>query len=139
VRQGIKDGTTQRILWALAEEGPMTMQDMMRYTGKPKECVYALLVKLLRPTIKPAYPKRVYICQWVYDQEGQKRYPRPMYALGDLPDAPRPVADKKANDKRRRDKRRVMLTMNSVFNLAALSRVQWHKKCANEANTAQRA
>lgn len=137
--QGIKDGTVRKLLWALAEEGPMTLQDMVRLTGKPKECVYALLTKMLRPTIKPAGPKRIYICQWVYDQEGQKRYPRPMYALGQAADAPRPVADKKANDKRRRDKRRVMLTMNSVFNLAALSRVQWHKQCANEANTAQRA
>lgn len=139
MNQGVKDGTTKKILWALAEEGPMTMQDMMRLTGKPKECVSALLVKMLRPTVRPAYPKRIYICQWVYDQEGQKRYPRPMYALGDTPDAPRPKADPRANDKRRRDKRRVMKTTNSVFNLAALSRVQWHKQCANEANTAQRA
>ena len=135
----MKGDTVRAIMRGLADEGPMTMQDMMRLTGKDKGCINPVLYKMLRPTIKPAMPKRIYICQWVYDQEGQKRYPRPMYALGDLPDVPRPKANPKANDKRRRDKVRVIKTTNSVFNLAALSRVQWHKQCANEANTAQRA
>lgn len=134
-----KDGTVQRLLRALIDEGPMTMQDMVRLTGKPKSSIHPILCKMLRPTKRPVYPKRIYIYQWVYDQEGQKRYPRPMYAIGDRPDAPRPVADPKANDKRRRDKRRVMRTTNSVFNLAALSRVQWHKQCVNDPSTAQRA
>lgn len=135
----MRGDTVRRIMYGLAEEGPMTLQDLVRLTGVEKEILHTVLRPMMRPTKRPAYPKRIYICQWVYDQEGQKRYPRPMYALGNFPDAERPVADRKANDKRRRDKRRVMRTTNSVFNLAALSRVRWHKQCANEVSTVQRA
>ena len=135
----MRGDTVKKIMRGLVEEGPMTMQDMTRLTGKDKTILSPILRKMLRPTKIPAGPKRIYICQWVYDQEGQKRYPRRMYAIGDKPDAPRPVSDRKANEKRYRDKLRSIKTTNSVFNLAALSRVKWHKQCANEASTAQRA
>lgn len=135
----MRGDVVRQILVGLANEGPMTMQDMIELTGKDKETLSPTLRKMLRPTIKPAMPKRIYICQWVYDQEGQKRYPRPMYALGDLPDVPRPKANPKANEKRYRNKLRTIKTTNSVFNLAALSRVRWHKECVNDPSTAQRA
>lgn len=135
----MRGDTVKKIMRGLIEEGPMTLQDLVRLTGIDKTILHTVLRPMMRPTKRPAYPKRIYICQWVYDQEGQKRYPRPMYAIGDRPDAPRPVADPKANDKRRRDKRRILRTTNSVFHLAALSRVRWHKSCANEVSTAQRA
>jgi hypothetical protein len=110
------------IIRALRETGPMTLADMVALTGKPKGNVHNILRATMRETTRPAMPKRVHIADWVYDQEGQKRYPRALYALGNYPDAVKPKTDDKATGRRYRDKRRKQRAMSSVFNLATLVR-----------------
>jgi len=38
----------------------------------------------------------VHIAGWTEFADGERRFPRPLYGLGDLPDVPRPVADHNA-------------------------------------------
>lgn len=100
--------------------GLMTLADLVVATGLEKNSLWAVLRRMSAPTIKPAMPKRVYIAEWVYDQEGQKRYPRPLYGLGSGPDAKRPVADRRANKQRYVQRKRTRMATNSVFNLAGV-------------------
>ena len=120
MKRGHKTGTIEVVSKALQEVGPMTLAEMMDYTGFTKSaCSHALrdLNKML-----PTLPKRAHITQWVYDHEGQKRYPRAVYAWGNYPDAAKPERDPRANQKRSRDKKRLLSAVNSVFNLGRLSR-----------------
>ena len=107
---------TQRILQLLAEEGPMSRAEICARLGVDKEISSAIVSRLNRAW--PKTPKRVYVCSYVYDQEGERRYPRAVFALGDLPDKPRPKADTLAVRARSREKVRKLRTHNFVFNLA---------------------
>jgi hypothetical protein len=68
-------------------------------------------------------PKRIYVSAYTYDHEGQRSYPRAIYALGDKPDAKRPVPDPNANKRRYNAKVKAKHTANFVFNLALPRRV----------------
>ena len=68
------------------------------------------------------------IAQWVYDHEGQKRYPRAVYAWGNYPDAAKPERDTRATHQRHRAKKRLLSAVNSVFNLGRLSRGGYTRK-----------
>ena len=118
--RGKKPGYVQAVLDALKDYGPMTMQDLMVVTNQSKASCSRTVCSLNREW--PRTPKRVYIKAWVYDQEGQKRYPRAVYALGDRWDAAKPERDNRATQKRSRDKKRLLSAVNSVFNLGRLSR-----------------
>lgn len=63
----------------------------------------------------PTEPKRIYICDYVFDGEGLRRYPRPVFALGDLPDKPKPKSDPVAI--RRRYEANKKKRVNSVWML----------------------
>jgi DNA-directed RNA polymerase specialized sigma24 family protein len=69
----------------------------------------------------PKLPKRIYKVKYIDEHEGQRRYPRSVYALGDLPDAKKPKASAAKNSKRYR--LRVNKKVASVFHLG-LSRNQ---------------
>lgn len=114
----MRGDVVKAVMRLLREQGAMTLQDLVRDTGVPKQTLHKVLRAMQRPTLRPVGPQRIYIHSYVFDQEGQKRYPRAMFALGAYADAPRPVSDEKATQKRYRDKRRAHTTMNSVFNLA---------------------
>jgi len=134
-KRGHKTGTIDVVSKALQEVGPMTLAEMMDYTGFTKSaCSHALrdLNKML-----PTLPKRAHITQWVYDHEGQKRYPRAVYAWGNYPDAAKPARDHRANQKRSRDKKRLLSAVNSVFNLGRLSRGGYTRKRRNNAQPVQ--
>ena len=60
-------------------------------------------------------PKRIYKVRYIYEHEGQRRYPRAVYALGDLPDAKKPKSNVLANSKRWRDRSKKRVA--SVFHL----------------------
>jgi hypothetical protein len=117
---GYKNGNTQKILDALRDFGPMTRSELEQHMGLPRTALSGLTRGLLKP--RATMPKRIHITQWVYDQEGQKRYPRAVLALGNYPDAKPPVRDTKANQRRHRSKRRTLFATNSVFNLKKLVR-----------------
>ena len=114
--RNINWGTTERILEALKEFGPMTRSEIddvlnldKRNTGK---CINGCMKE------SPRKSKRIYIVNWVYDHCGSRRYPRAVYALGNEKDKEKPKRDNKAVQKKYRDKKRRLLTTNSVFNLA---------------------
>ena len=79
-RRGHKTGTIDVVSKALQEVGPMTLAEMMDYTGLSKQSASKALRDLNREMLRT--PKRAHITQWVYDHEGQKRYPRAVYAWG---------------------------------------------------------
>lgn len=95
--------------------GPMTQAELLETLGGTKGSVYKLTTNLTKPS--KTLPKRLYVSGYVFDQEGQKRYPRPVFALGNKPDVPKPVQDIPATQKRYRDKRKSHTLLNSVFNL----------------------
>jgi len=63
----------------------------------------------------PKMPQRIYRVRYVFDHEGQRRYPRAVYALGDLPDAKKPVSSYK--EIRKRYEKNKKMKINSVFQL----------------------
>ncbi len=109
-------GRIEAILDALRDYGPMTRVDIELTLGFTKEQVSRLLLCIV--TESPRRPQRAHITHYVHDQEGQKRYPRAVYAFGPGENAKPPKRDTKATQKRSRDKRKLLLATNSVFNLA---------------------
>jgi hypothetical protein len=95
--------TTLRILDALEHIGPMTRGEMCAHLRLTREKCAAIFTRLARPQLRPLGPKRVHISAWVYDgDDGERRYPRAVYAIGDGKDKPKPRSDTKANRKRYR-------------------------------------
>lgn len=110
------------ILQALKDYGPMTRIELCDVVGCDRPSVSPVLTRLNRTG--PASPKRVYVKAYVYDHEGQRRYPRAVYDLGDKPDAKPPGPDPVGARKRYLQRKKMRNTANSVFNLA-LTRKQY--------------
>lgn len=109
------------ILALLERDGPMTRAGLCRALGRPKLEVASVVSRLNR-TLK-SVPKRIYICGYVYDEEGSRiAYPRALYDLGDKPDVKRPGPDRKAVAKRWRDSTRQRVS--SVWEFAMSRRVR---------------
>lgn len=117
-RGGARTGTIDVVAKALREVGPMTLQEMVAYTGFTKSACSHALCDLNKPS--PRLPKRAYILEWVYDHEGQKNYPRAVFGWGNYPDAQKPKRDTKLIQKRYRQRKLMKMTTNSVFNLAGV-------------------
>lgn len=101
----------------LKEFGPMTAAELGQHLGLDR-FGYAALASVLNKPLKKV-GKRIHIVRWVYDHEGQRRYPRAVYALGDGLDVPRPKRDVRAVKQRYEQARRTRLRMSSVFRLGA--------------------
>lgn len=117
---GHRNGNIGKVIKALQEVGPMTMADVMNETGLNKNSASRALVDLIKDSKR--IKKRAYVKEWVYDQEGQRRYPRAVYAWGNKPDKEKPKEDKSVTQKRHRTKKRMLRAVNSVFNFGLLSR-----------------
>lgn len=109
-------GRIEAILETLRDFGPMTRVDLELTLGYTKQQVSRLTLCII--TESPRLPQRAHILTYVEDQEGQKRYPRPVYAYGPGRNAEKPKSDPKAVQKRSRDRKRRLTATNSVFNLA---------------------
>jgi len=107
--------TTKAILKGLAELGPMTRSEIQEAVGVDKESIAAIVSRLHKDT--PRTGKQIYITGWVFDAEGQRRYPRAIYALGAKPDTKKPKASTLDNRRRYERKRHALFAMNSVFNM----------------------
>lgn len=106
---------TQAIRMALEQYGSQSRAELEITAGVPKQIIAAILSRMHKET--PRIGKQIYICRYVYDAEGARRYPRAVYALGAANDAPKPQPSTKEN-KRRYDAKRIgHYRMNSVFNL----------------------
>lgn len=111
-----------KILQALKDYGPMTRIEICDVLHTTRKSVSAVMTRLNKTG--PASPKRIYVKAYVHDHEGQRRYPRAVYDLGDKPDAKPPGADPVGARKRYHQRKKMLNTANSVFNLA-LTRKQY--------------
>lgn len=105
----------REILRMLEEEGPMTRSEICSRLGRAKDEVAAIVSRLNKRT--PVAGKRIYVKDYVYDMEGERYYPRAVYALGSAKDAPKPIPDQKAVKRRYWARSQLKLKANSVFNL----------------------
>ena len=101
---------------ALTINGPMTRKEICDFIGQHRSKIASVVTRMARAT--PQKPKRVYIKRYVLEQDGQRRYPRAVYALGDRPNARKPKSDVRANRKRYLANKIDKLRNTSVFNLA---------------------
>lgn len=105
----------------LRELGPMTVNEMLfsGVPGTPNDVRKAAVrMSQISKRRHPIGERRIHITAWTRDAEGQREYPRPIYALGHGENKPKPrrkhrnavVSDwYKANQMRK--------THNFVFNL----------------------
>jgi hypothetical protein len=87
--------TVARIELAIKQHGPMTRADLERHLGMTKDQFGGCLTRMTRDL--PLAPQRIHVASYVYDQEGQRRYPRAVYAYGPGENKPKPKADTKKN------------------------------------------
>ncbi len=120
---------TRRVLAILREDGPMTRREIETQIGAGKNLVARLMLSLRSES--PRYGKRVHISGWVYDAEGQGRYPRPVYAIGPGRDVKKPARDADRTNREYEQRKKMLAATNSVFNLARL--VKWQRKPIEEA------
>lgn len=112
----------QQIQDTLTELGPMTGAELCQEMGVTKSDLSAVISRMTRPSAK--LPKRLYISGYIYEHETHdRRYPRAVYALGDLEDKPRPKTNRKEIVRRYNENKRKRLTGNSVFNLGLPRRI----------------
>jgi hypothetical protein len=91
----------------------MTRKELCDALNLEHDYVSAVLTRLANPT--KTQPKRVYVISYVHDAEGQRRYPRAMFSVGDRPDAKRPTSDRRNNRRRYDQARRNRIAGASVF------------------------
>lgn len=108
------------IMQILEDQGPSTREEICRALGEHRMIIGAIVGRMAKRT--PQSGKRLYISGWTYDCEGQRRYPRAIYAIGDKPNATKPKSDVKENSRRYRESVRKKFTANSVFNLGMTRR-----------------
>lgn len=108
----------QQVIDAIQSFGPMTRTELCRHINTPRSSTAAVISRLTRPG--RVTPKRLYVTGYVYDQEGERFYPRAVYDIGDKPDAKKPKADKLGVKRRYVQRRKVKYATNSVFNLQYL-------------------
>lgn len=112
----------QQIEKALSELGAMTGAELCQELRVEKAELSAVVSRMARPS--KTFPKRLYISGYTYEHETHnKRYPRAVYALGDLENKPKPKANRKDNVRRYNENKRKRLTGNSVFNLGLPRRI----------------
>jgi hypothetical protein len=103
-------------LEALKEFGRMTAQEFADYADIGRYDAHAVLNRMNKRT--KAGEKRIYIAAWTYGHDDARRYPRPVFMLGDKPDKPKPKPNIRAIRARYEAKKNKTFRMNSVFNMA---------------------
>lgn len=109
-----------KILRMLGEYGPMTRSEICLHLGMAKEDIASCVSRLARNA--PRAGKRIHVTGYVYDMEGERRYPRAVYALGDHPDKPKPKCNPLEVKRRYWARRKGRMTANSVFHLGMTRR-----------------
>jgi hypothetical protein len=104
-----------QILDVLERLGPLTSREVESELSGQIGSVSRVITALRRPLKRDKQKKRVYIADWVIDAEGQRKYPRARYAVGNRSDAPQPAP---AQRKSYGTKQLARLKGASVFNLA---------------------
>lgn len=102
------------ILRALGEMGPMSGSDLSRELGGNPGSIRSVLARLSKP--QALLPKRIYVSGWTHDADGERRYLRPVYSLGDKKNKARPAPDRAKADAAYRGNNRGQVS--SVWDLA---------------------
>jgi hypothetical protein len=106
----------------LSELGAMTGAELCQELGVEKAELSAVVSRMTKAS--KTLPKRLYIVGYTFEHEThERRYPRAIYALGDLPDKPKPKPNRLDNVRRYSTNKRKRLTGNSVFNLGLPRRI----------------
>jgi hypothetical protein len=101
----------QRMLDALEQHGPLDNRELAKLLGISRKTLSGYLC-----FSKDANPKRIYIYDWTREAYAGQAYLRPVWALGNRRNAPRPpVISARESDQRRRENQRNLV--NSVFAL----------------------
>jgi hypothetical protein len=112
----------QQIEKALSDLGAMTGAELCQELGVEKAELSAVVSRMAKPS--KTMPKRIYVQRYIYEHETHdRRYPRAVYALGDIEDKPKPKPNRKETVRRYNDNKRKRLTGNSVFNLGLPRRI----------------
>ena len=104
---------------AIVEFGELTAMELADYLEITRYDAHAVLNRVNKRTKSGI--KRIYVVRYIYDHDGARKYPRPVYAIGDKPDAKKPKSDKLAVKREYYARLKSRTTMNSVFNLG----LQW--------------
>lgn len=110
----------QQIMNLLDEIGPMSRSELGVHLGRDKREISSVVSRMSLDT--PRAGRRIYICDYVYDMEGERRYPRAVYAIGNKPHKVKPKRDHLAVKRRYWARRKAKLTANSVFHLGMTRR-----------------
>jgi predicted thioesterase len=100
---------------ALVALGEMTSMELAEYLDIDRYDARAVLCRMAKRT--KAGVKRVHISRYVHDFEGARKYPRPVYALGDQEDVKKPKANQLAVKRKYYARQKNKVLMNSVFNM----------------------
>ena len=104
---------------AINEFGEISAMELAEYCKISRYDAHAVLRRMNKPT-KYA-PKRLHVVRYINDHDGARKYPRPVYAMGNKPDAKKPKADQLAVKRAYYARLKSRTLMNSVFNMA----LQW--------------
>lgn len=116
IRSATPGGPTEEILWWLHWRGDATAATISRSTGFSVKLVTAICLRL---SVAQKYkPQRIHIVDYVYDEEGQQTYPRPLYRYGAGPNASRPAVSGNRTRKQEEYQLLKMRTITSVFDLS---------------------
>lgn len=85
------------IIAYLTENAEATRTEICRAMDRNRFDIGSVMTRMNKAL--PNRPKRIYVIRWIYEDDGARRYPRPVYALGDLPDAKKPKASAAANSR----------------------------------------
>lgn len=121
--------TVNKVLELLTEVGPLTGADLCEMIGVTHDNLSGVLYRLRKPT--KTSPKRIYIKRYVFEYDNARRYPRPVFAIGDKPNANRPKPNRKEVRRRYDQAKKARFTMNSVFNMGLPRRIYLGEKNAN--------
>ena len=111
-----------QVLLHVKEFGPCTAADVLTAVDLIPNNLRQILHRLGRLSARgpSAGKRRIHIKSWVYDAEGQRDYPRPLWAYGHGHHAKKPPRKPNLEVQREHNRRtKVRLTTNSVFNLGA--------------------
>jgi hypothetical protein len=105
-----------KALEALAEFKRLTAQEFADYADIHRYDAHAVLNRMNKRT--KAGKKRIHIADWTYSHDDARRYPRPVFMLGDKEDKKKPQPNIRLNRRRSETNRNAQFRMNSVFNMA---------------------
>jgi hypothetical protein len=104
-----------KALEAFAEFKRMTAQEFSDIADITRYDAHAVLSRMNKRT--KAGEKRIHIADWTYSHDDARRYPRPVFMLGDFPDKPKPKPNLRENRRRSAHKTAKAIRMSSVFNM----------------------